>query len=357
MPFMNILTMFAREACYDTILFGKVCDDCEGGAVMGIIAIVLRILTAGIIVGATIGIIWSGALIMTARDDASQKAKGIKRLQEVVIGLIGYAILASFVSFILPKGDLNAALNPVAVTTPCQVSDKPETPTSPVHGTPTTPTAPTAPLGDPDNPSDPGGSSGPGTPASGDLPIGPLTESSSNIDCDPRTTFYKKYSNAHVNGKKISVTLCKVPNISGSNIVNSRVSGAYYAMAAAYKKDTGKTLSASSSFRSYEDQEYFYNCYITKSCNGGNLAAKPGRSKHEGGYAIDFNIPSGSTSVRKVTSCASTSGFSSVTDKKSPNRWYYTEISRWFCNNLGKYGFTRPVSNEVWHVNPTNKYL
>ena len=88
------------------------------------------------------------------------------------------------------------------------------------------------------------------------------------------------------------------------------------------KKDTGKTLSASSSFRSYEKQQYFYNCYITKSCNGGNLAAKPGTSKHEGGLAIDFNVPSGSTSVPKVTSCASTSGFSSVTDKKSPNRWH-----------------------------------
>lgn len=352
MPFLNILTIFAREACYDTVLFGKVCDDCKGGAIMGILAIVLRVLTAGIVVAATIGIIWAGALIMTARDDVSQRAKGIKRIQEVVIGLAGYALLAGFISFISPKGDLNTALNPTAVV-PCQVSDKPTTPTSPVHGTPTKPSWPSTPL----DPSDPSGPSDSGTVSKSDLPIGPLTSSSDNIDCDPRTTFYKKYSNAHVNGKKISVTLCKVPNISGSNIVNSRVSGAYYALAAAYKKDTGKTLSASSSFRSYEDQMYFYNCYITKSCNGGNLAAKPGRSKHEGGYAIDFNVPSGSTSVQKITSCASTSGFGSVTDRKSPNRWYYTELSRWFCNNLGKYGMTRPVKNEVWHVNPTSKYL
>ncbi len=348
---------FAASDC--AILLSAFCD----GDLGGLLTLIINILTGGIVVAGTIGIIWFGRIILMARDDVSEVAKAKKRLLEVVVGLAMWSIAYAGASFFIPGfyGSLDApsvaglsfsrsdspSLNDLSKISPGY--DYGPGTTSPGSGGSSTPSTPST-------PSDPSTPSGPSTVAAGDLPIGPLTQSSDNIDCDPRTTFYKKYPNAHTNGVKISITLCQVPNINGSNIVNSRVSGAYYAIADAYQKATGKTLTGSSSFRSYEDQEYFYSCYVNCNCNNCNLAAAPGTSKHEGGYAIDFEIPAGSTSVSKVTSCASTSNFGSVTDRQSPNRWYYAEISRWFCNNLGSYGMTRPVSNEVWHVNPTSSY-
>ena len=343
MPFTQVLTTFAAKTCYDTILFGEVCDDCNGGAVMAIVALFLRILTIGITVAGTIGVIWAGALIMTARDSVEQKSRGLKRLTEIVIGLACWALLAGIISFVLPGGDLNKMMNPDSVVA-CELVDPPtivDTPTSGGGG---------------------GGSTDPSTPApspagSNDKPIAPLKSDSTSVPCDSRTEFVKTYTNAHVDKKKVSVNLCKVPNISGENIVNSRVSGAFYAMADAYYKSHNTYLRGTSAFRSYEEQQYFYNCYINQNCNNGNLAAEPGTSLHEGGLAIDFSVPEGNTSFPKITSCASTNNFGSVTDKNhSPNRWYYTEMSKWMCVNLGTYGLSRPVSSEVWHVNPTSNY-
>lgn len=60
------------------------------------------------------------------------------------------------------------------------------------------------------------------------------------------------------------------------------------------------------------------NCYITKQCNNGNLAAKPGTSNHGVGLALDLN--SGGAGVYN-----------------------------WLKNNGHAYGFIRTVSSETWH--------
>lgn len=54
----------------------------------------------------------------------------------------------------------------------------------------------------------------------------------------------------------------------------------------------GYTLQVNSMFRSYAKQEYLYNCYLTKSCNGGNPAAKPDckTAPHMNGIAVDVCI-------------------------------------------------------------------
>lgn len=52
----------------------------------------------------------------------------------------------------------------------------------------------------------------------------------------------------------------------------------------------GVTLSINSGFRTMDEQKYFYNCYQTKRCNGGNKAAKPGYSNHQHGRALDLQI-------------------------------------------------------------------
>lgn len=56
--------------------------------------------------------------------------------------------------------------------------------------------------------------------------------------------------------------------------------------------EQGHTISASTSsygsWRPYSLQQYYWNCYQTKSCNNGNLAAVPGSSNHGWGIASDL---------------------------------------------------------------------
>lgn len=80
----------------------------------------------------------------------------------------------------------------------------------------------------------------------------------------------------------------------------------------------GVHLWINSGFRSMAQQRYLYHCYLTKACNGGNLAAPPGYSNHQSGHALDLN-----TSARGVYS---------------------------FLANHGRtYGFHRTVPSEPWH--------
>lgn len=163
--------------------------------------------------------------------------------------------------------------------------------------------------------------------AGGTGPIGDLASSSADVQCAAGTEDRGVYSNAHIGGQRVEIRKCAVTNIRQGNdyaIVNSRVSAAFYGLAKRYQEQTGQTLSASSSFRSYEDQEYFYMCYTTKSCNGGNLAAQPGTSNHEGGLAVDFDV-GGS---------------------------WNSSVSQFFYANLDAFGLKRTVSSEPWHVSP-----
>lgn len=83
-------------------------------------------------------------------------------------------------------------------------------------------------------------------------------------------------------------------------------------------KRSGVTITINSAFRCLARQEYFWNCYITKKCNNGNLAARPGTSNHGVGLALDLN--------------SSGSG-----------------VYNWLRNNAHSYGFIRTVSSETWH--------
>lgn len=80
----------------------------------------------------------------------------------------------------------------------------------------------------------------------------------------------------------------------------------------------GVNLRINSGFRTMKEQKYFYNCYLTKKCNKGNKAAKPGYSNHQNGIALDLN-----TSESAVYS--------------------------WLVKNASKYGWVRTVASEKWH--------
>lgn len=75
----------------------------------------------------------------------------------------------------------------------------------------------------------------------------------------------------------------------------------------------GVSITINSGFRTQEEQQHLYNCYTTKSCNNGNLAAKPGYSNHQNGKALDLTT------------------------------------SDWLVQNAATYGFSRTVPSEAWH--------
>ena len=52
--------------------------------------------------------------------------------------------------------------------------------------------------------------------------------------------------------------------------------------------DRGFNIWINSGFRTMPEQQHFYQCYTSRSCNGGNLAARPGYSNHQSGRAVDI---------------------------------------------------------------------
>jgi len=77
-------------------------------------------------------------------------------------------------------------------------------------------------------------------------------------------------------------------------------------------------LKIASGFRTLARQQYFWNCYQTKKCNNGNIAARPGKSNHGLGIALDLNT-------------------------KSPG------VYEWLKKEASSFGFVRTVKSEPWH--------
>ncbi len=118
------------------------------------------------------------------------------------------------------------------------------------------------------------------------------------------------YSNGRAMGNKNCV------KIDGKNVVVATAQ--HFNVMKAAARANGVTLRVNSGFRTQAEQTYFYNCYRTKRCNGGNLAARPGYSNHQNGIALDINTASGGA-------------------------------YNWLRNNASKYGFIRTVPSETWH--------
>jgi len=95
----------------------------------------------------------------------------------------------------------------------------------------------------------------------------------------------------------------------------------------------GIDLKIASGFRTIARQNYFWNCYQTKRCNGGNLAARPGTSNHGTGIALDLNTDCG----------GQTNG------QKAPSLCKSSKVYMWLLNNAQKFGFIRAVNKEPWH--------
>lgn len=113
------------------------------------------------------------------------------------------------------------------------------------------------------------------------------------------------------NGRKIG--MIDVVTIDGKK-VSKKTADAYFRMREAARRD-GVHLSVVSGFRTYDEQAHLYRLYRA---GRGNLAAPPGHSNHQNGWALDLNT-------------------------------HGAGVYRWLNRNARRFGFKRTVPSEKWH--------
>ena len=88
----------------ETSIIDCTSEDEEGGALFDILAIVINILTFGVGIAATVGLVISAYQYMTAGDNPGQIQKAKTRIMEIIIGLAVYALMWGVLNFLLPGG-------------------------------------------------------------------------------------------------------------------------------------------------------------------------------------------------------------------------------------------------------------
>src|SRR5205085_4626496 len=88
------------------------------------------------------------------------------------------------------------------------------------------------------------------------------------VDCSA-----KRSDTGYKSGSPYSITVVKADG----KPIEIATASMYARMQRAAAK-AGVSIRVVSGFRTMSEQKYLYNCYLTKSCNGGNLAARPGYS-------------------------------------------------------------------------------
>lgn len=194
------------------------------------------------------------------------------------------------------------------------------------------------------------GAAGAGGTAGESIDIANLSQSSENIACDPRTRDLGT-QDGYTEGKIVKIRICALPNlpstgeeskggfgVSGANgqaIVNSRVSGAYFSLVEAAKREGRLQRSAASSFRTMLHQQQLWADNPDP-----EIVAPPGYSNHQLGVAIDFYINSLSIASSQ---CIDVNGRCTA---RGYSDW------EWLENNAHRYGI-KPYVNEFWHWSPT----
>jgi peptidoglycan hydrolase-like protein with peptidoglycan-binding domain len=186
------------------------------------------------------------------------------------------------------------------------------------------------------------------TRACGGPIVGSIFSNSTTVACFSGTTDLGIHT-TYYSGTAVSARLCAIPGFKSSSqesnagnayyvagaggnvIVNSRVSGAVLGIFTA-AKNSGLTLSATSSFRTMQHQKDL--CNANTQCRNGDYTyvARPGYSSHQLAVAIDF----AGTSVKGGSSC------STRATNSSSATWSFLE------RNARRFGFEQ-YSAESWH--------
>lgn len=102
--------VFAEESSSDiveTTFFGNLKDDGKGCGVYTILNAAVDIMTTGIGILGVIGIMVVGIQYLTGGNNETQTQKAKRRITEIVIGLVAFAILYALLQWLLPGGKLN----------------------------------------------------------------------------------------------------------------------------------------------------------------------------------------------------------------------------------------------------------
>lgn len=180
--------------------------------------------------------------------------------------------------------------------------------------------------------------------------IGDPYSPGANVQCAAGTTDLG-VSSGYSGGEPFEIRLCSldnlpssgssdnpgrsysVPGANGHAIVNSRMSGAWYALIEAAKADGIDFGTVNSSFRSMAHQQSL--CSRNALCRQGNSSqvATPGYSSHQAGVAIDFS---------NMGSTGSSSSCSQRATHESNPGWV------WLRDNASDFGI-KQYSGEAWH--------
>lgn len=98
-----ILTAVAETVDTNIIGGGQV-DVADGQGIYAILRLIVTILTYGLGVAATIGVVIAGVMYLTAKDSPDKVAAAKKRLIEVVLGLVAWAVMAAVLNWLIPGG-------------------------------------------------------------------------------------------------------------------------------------------------------------------------------------------------------------------------------------------------------------
>lgn len=98
-----ILTAVAETVDTNIIGGGQV-DVADGQGIYAILRLIVTILTYGLGVAATIGVVIAGVMYLTAKDSPDKVAAAKKRLIEVVLGLVAWAMMAAVLNWLIPGG-------------------------------------------------------------------------------------------------------------------------------------------------------------------------------------------------------------------------------------------------------------
>jgi len=121
-----------------TILFGDA-NSCYCGGINSVVRTAVNVLTVGIGLLGTLGIVWSGVVYMSARDDESQVAKAKKRLIQTLIGIAAVGLFDAAVFLLMPGGTASNIPTVVSSTSEIVARPEPEKKPDPVPTTPSTP--------------------------------------------------------------------------------------------------------------------------------------------------------------------------------------------------------------------------
>lgn len=97
-------TAVMAETIDTNIIGGGSVDVSDGNGIYDILRLIVTILTYGLGVAATIGVVIAGVMYLTAKDSPDKVAAAKKRLIEVVIGLVAWAVMAAVLNWLIPGG-------------------------------------------------------------------------------------------------------------------------------------------------------------------------------------------------------------------------------------------------------------